>query len=104
MTHCNRCQTPTECEERGCAFPDSIAPADLFDLALVRYTVTGRGAFPVDLLRQGIAWPARASDSRQICTVDGIERVVELQGMRAPNFRKWLASSWRIVEINGVNT
>jgi hypothetical protein len=36
------------------------------DLYRTRYTVTGRGAFPMDMLRYAVSWPNDEQDARRI--------------------------------------
>jgi hypothetical protein len=103
-TTCARCSTPTECTVRGCAYPESIAAADLFGQSLTKYKVDGRGAFPVDMLRVDNSWPCTGHDSARILNSYGndAKQAITLCSLRAPNFRAWLASGWQITEINGV--
>lgn len=106
MTYCPACCTPRECDAQGCARRETAAPSDLFGDCSVRYLVTGKGAFPVDMLRTDRAWPANAAASARIVNSFGNHegvQTVSLRGMSAPNFRAWLAASWTVTEINGVH-
>lgn len=65
------------------------------------YTVTGKGRFPIDMLRYDLAHPAHESDSVSIAVsmADGPWRdhVVNLLGFKPPTPARWDSFGWTLV-------
>lgn len=59
-----------------------------------RYSVHGRGAFPFDMLRYDLAWPATQDDVVAL-TVE-TERGVRLRGLKEPTPERWATFGWRV--------
>jgi hypothetical protein len=68
-----------------------------------RYSVTGPGAFPIDMLRYDAAHPASEGDAGFIELTHGrhaalTSATVELIGLRPPTAGRWQSFGWRIVD------
>lgn len=64
-----------------------------------RFTVTGVGAFPIDMLRYDVCTPYSGTDSGHIQHWSaGPEREIKLRGPRAPTIGRWESFGWRVVE------
>lgn len=62
-----------------------------------RYTVSGGGSFPLDMIRFDRCWP-RAS--RDVEKLDSKElRKVELISIAAPTIARWNSFGWQVSEI-----
>jgi len=69
---------------------------------LIQYRVTGRGQFPVDMLRYDLAHPRSESDAGII--EDSLNRrgpqaehEVKLEGMKQPTVDRWSSFGWQVV-------
>lgn len=70
---------------------------------LKRFTVTGRGGFPFDLLRIDQCWPATPADASFIDVAaedpNGARSVVlETAVKYAPDRRRWALAGWRVAD------
>ena len=68
-----------------------------------RFTVTGRGRFPLDMLRYDWARPAQSADSRKIeesFNQENHDKVVEitLVSMNKPAYGRWESFGWIVVQ------
>lgn len=67
-----------------------------------RFTVRGRGKFPLDMLRRDQCWPVYESDSERILN-QSIERDIHLysaKGWLKLTRKRWESFSWIIVETD----
>jgi len=69
---------------------------------LWKYTVTGRGAFPIDMLRFDQAWPHTTTDaynvgSHLIGDING-RRSVTLLSIQYPTADRWASFDWGLIE------
>lgn len=59
----------------------------------ITFTVTGSGAFPLDMLRYDRCWPKHeAQTSRLLPQHD--RREVVMEGLRAPTVARWASFGW----------
>jgi hypothetical protein len=84
------------------------------EVLIYDFTVEGRGAFPVDMLRHDQCWPMLPDDSAAIMGYDawgqkhvnkvddGELRQVRLLGLKSPTVSRWSSFMWDVVEINDV--
>ena len=66
---------------------------------LKRFTVSGSGAFPFDLLRVEQCWPASAGDAARIGQPPAEEAravTLETSAKYAPNRQRWRREGWRV--------
>lgn len=65
-----------------------------------RIRVTGRGEFPMDMLRRDCAWPASTEDACKI--LDSEKRTVELvaQSRRFVTRERWASFGWKVTELD----
>lgn len=70
-----------------------------------RFTVRGRGSFPIDMLRYDRATPYNEVDSNSISRAMHVgpwESVdVELISQRPPTEDRWASFSWQVVTVAG---
>lgn len=68
--------------------------------AIYRYTVTGTGVFPIDMLRCDQAWPAIQEAISAVGPGDlrhpAERRTVELQSYRPPMIDRWKSFGWLV--------
>lgn len=67
----------------------------------VEFQVTGTGAFPVDMLRYDLCWPATGSDSTDIQSSHLPSRTVhriDLKGLKLPTAARWASFGWKVVQ------
>ena len=69
------------------------------DPKFYRYTVTGRGYFPVDMLRYDCCWPRRGEDSSLLLVHGDKERTVEMMGVKPPTKDRWRSFVWSVGEV-----
>lgn len=74
-----------------------------------RYTVEGRGAFPLDMLRYDACWPERTEDAMSIAEptyfatrekvieLNDKSRQVRLVSNTAPTDARWRSFMWKVV-------
>ena len=66
---------------------------------IVRYTVTGSGAFPMDMLRYDSTWPRDSDDAHTMGAGDNYtlreRRTVKLAGLRVTAAR-WASFGWHV--------
>jgi hypothetical protein len=62
---------------------------------LYRYTVVGRGAFPLDMLRRDQAWPATQEAIGNIFDED-VTRAVSITGTLPPTLARWESFGWNV--------
>jgi len=67
------------------------------------YYVNGRGAFPIDMLRHDLCWPATGEDAAKIDDAAKPElRVgrytVKINSYREPRIGRWESFGWKVVE------
>ncbi len=64
-----------------------------------RFTVTGGGRFPMDMLRYDSAWPDTSEDARLLNEEHG-ERTVTLRHVsvhsKGPEVRRWMSYGWKV--------
>jgi hypothetical protein len=69
-------------------------------MKLYRYTVSGSGYFPVDMLRYDSAWPnGQQSATDMLSQHRGSEvplRRVELMSIKTPTAARWRSFGWRV--------
>jgi hypothetical protein len=67
------------------------------------FFVEGRGAFPLDLLRQEQCWPARHLDALSLSQPIGTDRdmirqvVLATANPQAPSLRRWKRTGWMLL-------
>lgn len=65
-----------------------------------RFEVTGRGAFPMDMLRYDACYPASEADAGVLQRVttgrSREEATVALVSLRAPTQERWASFGWRV--------
>lgn len=59
------------------------------------YYVTGRGPFPVDMLRHDACWPAGPEDATRLLTEEG-ERSIRFTSHRPPEPDRWWSFGWSV--------
>jgi hypothetical protein len=71
---------------------------------IASFKVSGKGTFPVDMLRYDMCWPRNSSDANSILTpADRAERAapreVHLETARKvdPTFARWASFGWVVV-------
>jgi len=67
----------------------------------VSFKVTGRGEFPLDMLRYDECWPSTTLDAMSIETpANRGKRTVTLESNRymAPTEGRWLSFGWRVLD------
>jgi hypothetical protein len=65
----------------------------------IEFTVTGKGQFPIDMLRYDLCWPATGSDSTDIANAyrtSGAHRI-DLKGLKTPTPARWASFGWTVV-------
>ena len=65
------------------------------------YSVSGRGRFPLDMLRYDCSWPARSEDAhtiRQAVAAHSGHATVQLRSHRAPTASRWDSFGWEVAE------
>jgi hypothetical protein len=64
------------------------------------YFVTGRNAFPFDMLRYDGAWPSRSEDAAKLdwqhSTSSMEPRALKLESFRAPTIARWSSFGWTV--------
>lgn len=69
---------------------------------LFRYSVTGRGTFPLDMLRFDCCWPRYQQDTgmlfESLTEKDRNTRTIHLVGMRGPSIGRWQSFGWQCTE------
>lgn len=62
------------------------------------YFVTGRGDFPIDMLRYDGAWPASGEDAARLVLLDDRRdlRSVRLRSYNAPTLARWMSFGWSV--------
>ncbi len=64
-----------------------------------RFTVRGRGQFPIDMLRYDSCWPYTSMDSSYISDESGGREVTLLTNSpNAPTHGRWKSFTWAVVE------
>ena len=65
---------------------------------LYEYYVTGRGDFPLDMLRYDGAWPASGEDAARLVLLDDrrSNRSVKLRSYNAPTLARWMSFGWSV--------
>jgi len=66
------------------------------------FTVTGRGAFPMDMLRYDICWPANETMSNLISDAffhQPHRSTISLKGLKPPTFARWRSFGWEVVDL-----
>lgn len=71
----------------------------------IGYNVEGKGAFPLDMLRYDLCWPATAGGAQQISrSIDGLstdlrlERTIMIKGLKPPTVARWASFGWKVLE------
>lgn len=65
------------------------------------YTVSGRGRFPLDMLRYDSAWPASSTDSATISATLTVHRgsaAVQLLSHKSPTADRWTSFGWTVID------
>jgi hypothetical protein len=66
-------------------------------LRYYEYWVTGRGGFPVDMLRYDCAWPAGSDDAAKMAWGPGPGlRSFKLHSYRPPTVDRWSSFGWSV--------
>jgi hypothetical protein len=60
------------------------------------YYVTGRGQFPLDMLRYDCAWPASSVDVSKIEDYERKPRSVQLHSYQEPTIARWSSFVWSV--------
>ena len=65
---------------------------------MYEYWVSGRGQFPLDMLRYDLAWPATSQDAAALDNYTGVRtiRSVKLQSYCEPTIDRWLSFCWSV--------
>ena len=65
---------------------------------LYEYWVSGRGQFPLDMLRYDSAWPATPQDAAALDNYTGVRtiRSVKLLSFSEPTVDRWLSFCWSV--------
>ena len=75
--------------------------------APTRFTVEGRGEFPIAMLGRDRCWPARLPDAAAIGARDGVDRpealriravTLETASPAAPDRAAWRETGWRVID------
>jgi hypothetical protein len=64
--------------------------------ALYQYYATGRGDFPLDMLRYDQCWPASTDDAFNLLERDVDLRSIDLLSHIEPTIDRWLSFGWSI--------
>jgi hypothetical protein len=67
----------------------------------VTFQVTGKGQFPIDMLRYDLCWPATGSDSTDIehsHPSSTILHRIDLKGLKLPTAARWESFGWKLVQ------
>lgn len=80
---------------------------DVPKLLFTRWEITGKGAFPIDMLRHEQCWPATDQDSKKIrfSLHPGTENIIQMievetfrEGIgfarRQPDYKHWSSHGW----------
>lgn len=83
------------------AYSASERPKGLFE-----FTVTGRGLFPVDMLRYDACWPADGESAAAMLDRPGEynprePRAIRLQSHSEPTRERWASFMWSVGGNNG---
>ncbi|MCW2764023.1 MAG: hypothetical protein JWR85_4224 [Marmoricola sp.] len=62
-----------------------------------RFTVAGRGPFPVDMLRHDCAWPREGSDAAKLLTDEPREIVLLSDRLLHPTTGRWASFGWTVI-------
>lgn len=75
-------------------------------MPIYTYTVTGKGHFPMDMLRRDNCWPedgeavvsigARPDDTEGFFEVT---RMIRLASGHSPNMERWLSFGWTVRDV-----
>ena len=68
----------------------------------ITFTVVGKGAFPLDMLRYDTCWPGREVDSGLVAhDFAGIDqsRTVNLKGLKVPTIARWRSFGWEVIDL-----
>ena len=57
------------------------------------YIVTGRGAFPIDMLRYDMCWPCSSSDVAKM-EAEHEPRSIAMRSYSAPTIERWKSFGW----------
>jgi hypothetical protein len=79
---------------------------EMFDVSerprkIYNYYVTGKGDFPLDMLRYDACWPATTTDTLKMefgTHADGFRRTrsVQVCSYREPTIDRWLSFGWSV--------
>lgn len=63
---------------------------------LHKYIVSGRGPFPLDMLRYDSCWPTSSDD---VALMDGHgNRSISMTGISEPTEERWVSFQWVVLE------
>lgn len=69
---------------------------------LFKFSVTGRGIFPLDMLRFDSCWPRFQGDTGtlygSLTEKDAATRTVHLIGLQTPSIGRWQSFGWQVKE------
>lgn len=72
--------------------------ADAYRKIRYEYYVSGRGAFPIDMLRHDAAWPAGSEDAAKIewTFIKRHDLSIRLRSHSKPNIDRWSSFGWSV--------
>jgi hypothetical protein len=60
------------------------------------YWVTGKGYFPLDMIRHDAAWPAASEDAAKLDSHWPENRAIRLFSYRKPTVDRWASFGWTV--------
>jgi hypothetical protein len=82
-------------------------------IKLIRYTVAGNGAFPLDMLRYDGSYPYQQTDSsamvydRSFTKLKDSKREVTLEKLVdarvwQPSYERWVSFGWKVINVENL--
>jgi hypothetical protein len=74
-------------------------------MKLFRYTVTGIGGFPTDMLRYDAAWPNSPDSVQNIHDIPEVRakrREVQLTSIQEPTIGRWNSFMWQVNDVRKI--
>jgi hypothetical protein len=69
----------------------------------IKFVVTGRTSFPLDMLRHDCCWPTRSDDvlaiAESVQKYGGSDQRVELTSIQPPTDGRWSSFGWRVANV-----
>lgn len=67
---------------------------------IYEYYVTGRGKFPIDMLRYDAAWPATSVDGSKMEDYENKPRSIQIRSYQEPTIARWSSFGWSVGNEN----